>query len=401
MSQLTPAGFTAKTLRDVLGEIETSEKDNIDPAVDVASTRPLGQLNGVYADREAALWELLRLAFSAFDPDQAEGYLLDALCALTGTTRRPASRSLVPAICSLDAGAYLPAGSLASVNGQPTRRFRSRARFPTSGTVATAGDYEVQFEAENTGPIPANAGTLTVIAGPVAGWNAVTNLVDAEPGINEDTDAILRTRRASELQSVGGSTPDAIRSDLLKLSGVLLVTVFENLSDTENSDGMPPHSIEVLVYDGVYPSTSNDKIAQAIWDSRAGGVTTYGNSSGTAVDSEGNNQTVYFSRPVPKNVYLDITVDTEGTTPAGAANLLRDYVVAKGNLEFNPGDDVIALALKCILLDTKKDLGYKWVNDVPTLKLGFSASPSGTANLAISVREIARLDTSRTTVTLD
>ena len=392
---LDATGFTVKLLTEILTEIQTTQKNRIHPALDHSAEKSLGQMNGTFAEREALLWELLRVVMVQFDPDQAEGYLLEALCALTGTVRRAASRSLVDVSVNLDAAITLPLGSRANVKDQPTKVFRTTAAI----TSVLAGDYPGVCEGEVTGPLAAPAGTLTVITGPVAGWNSITNAEDAALGRVQDTDATLRERRAQELSRAGACTPDAIRADLLEVPGVEKVTVFENNTDFTDDDGIPAHSIEVLIYDGVVPAVANNVLAQAIWDTRAP-TRTYGNASGTAVDSEGTSRTVSFSRPVAKNVYLTVTVDGEGVIPANATTLLEDRLVTEGNEVLQPGVDVIALALKCILLDTKKDLGYAWVNDVPTLLLGFAATPTLGNNLAITSREIARLDTSRTTITV-
>lgn len=393
---LDSTGFTVKLLTEILSEIQISEQNRIDAALDLSTEKAIGQLNGVFAEREALLWELVRVAMSAFDPDQAEGYLLEALSALTGTVRRPASRSLVTCSVNLDAAVTLPTGSRASVQGQPTKVFRTVADV----TSTTAGNYPADFEGEVTGPLAAAAGTLTVIAGPVAGWNSVTNATDAALGRVLDTDATLRERRAAELSRAGSSTPDAIRADILAIDGVEKVTIFENLTDFADSAGIPAHSIEILVFDGIVPSVTNAVLAQAIWDARGAGVRTYGNSNGTAVDSEGVTHVMYFSRPVVKTVWVTAVVDGEGVVPDNAPVLLRDWLVTQGNIDLQPGVDVIALALRCLLLDTKKDLGYVWVNDVPSLLLGFSNPPILGSNLTISAREIGRLDTARTTITV-
>lgn len=395
MAGITPAGFTIKILQEILAEYKSSEQALIHPAIDVSDSRPLGQLNGIVSEREALLWELLRFSFSANDPDAAEGFLLDALCAITGTRRRAASSSIVTCTVNLDAGVTLPEGSTAYVQDNPTRLFQSSADV----TSTTAGDYTVDFESTDTGPVVANAGTLNQIAGPVTGWNSITNPLDAALGRVADTDTVLRQRRVDGLEKNGGATPDAIRSDLLAIKGVEKVLIFENQSDSI-VDGQPSHSIEVLVFDGIVPSVANDDIAQAIWNSKAAGVGTFGSITGVAVDTEGTNQNVQFSRPTVENVWLEFDVDVVGVTPTAAADVIRDYVVDQGNLQLLPGIEVVALLLKCIALDAKEDLGLTWIHDVPALRLGFSASPTETTNLPITARQIARLDTTRTIVNL-
>ena len=392
---LDSTGFTVKLLTEILQEIQISQANTIDPALDFSTEKALGQLNGIFSEREALLWELVHVAMSAFDPDVAEGYLLEALSAITGTVRRPASRSLVPVSVNLDASTTLPAGSRASVVGQPTKVFRTVADIPAT----TAGDYPGQMESEDTGPVAAASGTLTIIAGPVAGWNSVTNTSDATVGRVQDTDTTLRLRRVEGLARAGACTSAAIRADLLAIEDIEKVHVFENLTDVTDGDGIPAHSLEILVFDGIIPTVDDDVIAQAIWDTK-GPIRTYGSDSGTAVDSEGMDQIVYFTRPTVLNVWIEVIVDTEGVTPVGAEDLLTDRLVTVTNESLLMGVDVIALALKCTIMDTKKDLGYTWVNDVTSLLLGFSDPPTLGLNLAITPRQIARLDTARTTITI-
>lgn len=402
MAGLTTAGFTLKTLQTILFEIQQAQRDRIDPSINNATTTPLGQNNGIFSERESLLWELLRLAYLSYDPDSAEGWLLDILCSLTGTSRRASTRTLVAGVVNLDGGTFLPAGSTSHVDGQATRLFRTRTDVDATA-VLVAADYPVVFEAVETGPLQVNANTLTEIAGPVAGWNSVTNPTDGVTGRNIETDTELRVRRNEEIQKVGGSTPDAIRADLIDIDGVITAHVFENISDTTDPvSGLPAFAIEVLVFDGVVPTVADDVIAQTIWNSAPAGSRFYGSNSGTAIDSEGNNQTVLFSRPVVKPVWITAIVTRAPgvTAPGNAADLLRDHLVDTANEGFTSDGDVVALLMRAILLDSKKDLGYDWVYDVPTLLLGFSVSPAGTANLTITPREIARLDTSRTAITL-
>ena len=395
MSGLTPEGFVSKTLTEILGEIEDSEHTIIDPALDVSAERPIGQLNGIIAEREALLWELIAALRASTDPDLAEGSFLDAVCALTGTTRKGPTKSRVTVSLTLDATITVPAGTVFAVSGQPTIRFLTTS---TVISVAGAGVYPVICEAENAGPVAALAGTLTIIPTPIPGLTSVINDADAELGRLTETDAELRLRRESELSRVGSTTVSAIRADIEAIEGVQSVRVFENLLDTTDVDGMPPHSIEVLVYDGVVPTVDNDVIAQTLWDNKAP-IRTYGNTSGTAIDNEGNNQTVYFSRPTLKTVWVTAAVSTTGA-PVGAATTLRDYLVTAANTSLLPGVDVLHVLLTCLLFDTRKELGYTWVDDITSLYLAFTASPTLTANLSVGPREIARLDTSRTSITV-
>lgn len=394
---VTSLGFVAKTTEVILAEITAEALQLIDPNLNTAPTEPIGQILGIMAKRERALWEALEAAFVALDPDAAEDFSLENLCALTGVRRNPATRSVLRDVAvTLADGATLPAGSTAHVLNQPTRLFRS-----ISEVVANvgAGVYNVDFESVDFGPVPANAGTLTVIAGPVTGWSAVTNPTDAILGELEEEDTALRIRREASLQAQGGSGIDHVRSDLYALADSEDVAndfaafVYENTTRFTDADGRPGHSIECVIYDGLVPALDDVDIAQTIWDSKGSGVGTYGTSSAVATDAVGDSHLVYFARAVQVPIYIDAIITTRsGISVASVSAAVKTKLVEFGRAEFPLGEDVIALALRAAILEVPG------VVDVPTFELGTSPSPSGTANIPITIREIATFDTSRITV---
>jgi hypothetical protein len=83
-----------------------------------------------------------------------------------------------------------------------------------------------------------------------AGWNNITNPLDAKRGRAADTNETLRARREAELAAAGSGSVDGIRADLLRLEdedGARVIDscrVFDNDTDAFNADGLPPHSVE-------------------------------------------------------------------------------------------------------------------------------------------------------------
>lgn len=386
---LLPTGFVPKQLVDIQGEINAELLAKISQALNLSETALMGVFVGIFAEREANVWQLAQAVYNAMDPDQAENFSLDALSALTGTLRDAATRSLITgALLGLDAATTVPAGSIAAVDGNPAARFRLVADV----TSTTAGDYPGDFEGEDTGPTVANAGTLTVIATPVTGWNSVTNPADAALGADIETDTHLRQKRENELAAAGTSTADAIRADLLEVEGIASCTVFLNDGNTTDVNGLPPHSVEVLIYDPL--PVSNTVIAQAIWDAKAAGIETYSAAltSGTATDSEGVDHTMFFTRVTIKDVYLIIDIEVTGSYPVSGDTAVAAAVALYGDETYQAGDDVILSALYPSVFSVT---GVKRIAEI---KAGFSASPTATVDLAIGLRELADLDTSRISV---
>ncbi len=386
---ITPEGFNKKTLEIILQDLSDSQKAKFGALYDTAAATAQGQLNGIFASGHAELWELLEEVYHGTDPDAAAGYVLTALASLTGTERRAAKASISRRQqLTLDPGTLVPAGSLVAYDTRPDIVFALDADAENTGGVSA--DFEVTATCTITGEVSAPAGGLTVIVNPVSGWTATTNLADAELGRDVDSDIVLRQRREAQLALRGGSTVGAIRADLLELADVRSVRVIENTTDV-TVDGLPPHSFEAIIDDGDVPSVANDTIAQIIWDSKPAGIATYGNTSGTATDENGDEHTVNFSRVTLRPVYIVLTLTTTDDFPADGFTQVKETLALFG-AQYGINQTVIALALRAAALDVAG------VVDVPTFALGFAPAPVAANNLVPGARARATFSTTNFTV---
>lgn len=400
---LTAAGFLKKPLATIQEEIEQGLIDGLRDSEGNARlnvrTGVTSQITGPYASKAEELWELAEAIHAAFDRDSASGAALDTVGAMTGAERVPDTKGTVVATVTLGAAMTLPAGSIASVVGDPTSRWVTLVDVVST----TADDYEVELECETAGPIAANAGQLTVIETPVSGWTAITNALDADQGALEETDAEYRARQEDELAGQGTSPQDAIRADLLALltenditDGT--ITVAMNVGDVADADGLPPHSIEAIVYDGTDAGTAlaDDDIAQRLWDTVAAGIRTHGTESGVATDSVGVEHLIYFSRPTIVPIYVSTTVSvaaSRGWDTTNGPTSIKEALVEFGRETFGTGDDVARFRLMSALFVVAG------IVDVTAFTLGIAASPVGTVNVAIDRRSLSSWDTSRIVVT--
>lgn len=387
---VTPQGFQRKTIEDILGEIEADERADIADDLDVSTASAVGQLNGIFARQLGIAWENLEVCYHGSDPDGSEGRLLEMVSKLTGTFRRGNTPSQVGLVCNLDEGTVLSANeAFAAIEDQPDIRWTPLATF----TAASDGSHTVTFVSEQTGKIEGFAGTINVIATPITGWNSVVNPDDAELGLEVDKDPDLRQRREREIATIGSATVRAITANLWQtfVKDLQSLTVFENETDVPDANGLPPHSVEALIYDGEVPSIANNDIATVIMGSKAGGIRAFGTSSGNAtviINGVTTTKVVGFSRPAQLLVYL--IVDLKKIVPGYVGDtVVNEYIATQANAMFSPGEEVIALAIRAMPLD------LAGIKDVTSLRLGLSASPAGTINLPVTVRQIARFSTSR------
>lgn len=299
---LVDTGFVEKPASVIADEIAAAQRasSSLGPDWDTSAESPEGQLNAVMVEALAELWEQLGVIYRARDPNGATFAALDAATALTGTNRRPATKGTVPLRLSVAAGKTVPSGSVVSMLGDTTNRWVTT----TAAVNGTGGTLPIDVigEAQTAGVFAANAGTLTVIATPVAGWLSVTNTADAEPGKAAETDPELRARRELELAQGGTSPADAVRAALLAVPGVTQAVVIENDSDA-TVDGVPPHSLESIVLGG-----TNAAVALALWKAKAGGISTHGSTTVSVLDAQGDPRSVKFTRPTDKAVWVQARI---------------------------------------------------------------------------------------------
>lgn len=258
----------------------------------------------------------------------------------------------------------------------------SGATSPATGDVTYTQVYPVAVESVEAGPVPALAGTLTVIVSSVSGWDEVTNAADVELGALEETDAEFRTRRLAALAGLGNATLEAIRGALQAVEGVELALVYENDTDATVSS-RPPHSFEAVVEGG-----DADDIRAALFANKAAGIETYGSTSGTVVDSQGVSHTIKFSRPADVDIWLDVTLTVDGDYPAdGDAQVLAAILAHAETLDI--GEDVIVQPYLVAAI-----AAVEGITDV-VIDIGTSDPPSGDSNITISEVQRAAFDSAR------
>jgi uncharacterized phage protein gp47/JayE len=383
---VTDTGFNPKLIGDVLDDIETQQRADWGADINLGGEGVIGQNNATFAAAIAEAWEVLNAVYRSLYPDSASGEALDNVCAITGITRLPATRSTVTLECTGTTGTTLAAGRVISVDSTG-ERFVSQE----SATIGVGGTVDVLFQAENYGQIALNTGQSLTIETPVAGWSSVVANADAEPGEDIETDAALRLRRVQLLTVQGTATIEAIRADVSAADDVEAVYVFENVSLVTDSRNLPPKSIEVLAQGG----TDTD-VAQAIFDSKAAGIETYGHAPNdvteTVTDSMGIDHDINFTRPDETPVYIraDITYNP-ATYPSDGDDQIKAALAALG--------DTIELGQTVVYERFQAEVfAVSGVVDCPLFYIDDVSPPTGTSNLTFDIRELATFDTGDITV---
>lgn len=398
---LTSTGFVAKTEEDILASMEAAQLATVDPALNQDATEFLGQANGIVASELGEAWAALDGVYAGLDPNAAEDAQLDTGAGITGTNREPATYSLVSLSCGLSAAFAADAGTMtASVDGHSDVTFVNR---DAVGPIASDGTYSITFRASVPGPVVANSGTLTVIAAALTGWNSVTNPSDAARGQNIESDTALRTRRIVELARSGSCTAPALQAALEDpdtVPGVLAALVLENDGDVVDGNGLPSHSMQAIVWDGVFSAADNQTIANTVWANKPSGTQTTGNVTESVIDFDGPHD-VSFSRATQRPIGMSFTVLTDPTKfPVDGVTQIQDAIVTASldPTRQSIGDDVVGLFYKSLALM------IPGVRNASSFAIGFVGSSwsagGDEALIAIGPTEIATFDTSDIAITV-
>jgi uncharacterized phage protein gp47/JayE len=256
MAEITNTGVVEKTATEYIQEFQDAFKGIFGSNLNVDPNTPQGQI--------ASLLGLICTKFDqqivdcarSLDIAQAQGQQLEDLTSILSIFRNGPVNSSVAATLSGVPYAVIPAGSQAKTTVGDIFLLRY------SVAIGEDGTGEGFFVAEESGPKNVDAGTLTQIATPVAGWDTVTNVNDGTVGRDAETDAQFKRRYFNELAVGSISQLKSI------ISGVQAITEVESVSGAENDTGdvveasgvrIPPNGFVIAVKGG-----DSDEIAAEI-----------------------------------------------------------------------------------------------------------------------------------------
>lgn len=335
MTQLTETGFERTRLIDRLAEIQGDARAIFGQDIDLSSDTMDGQHISLFAEAIADLDELAELIWLSFDPDLAFGNSLSRLVKINGIERSQGAFSTVNLTLTGTPQTLVPKGSIVSnANGTVTVYTTADARINELGTAT------VTAMPDTMGAISANANNLTTIKTPLFGWSMVNNAAAMTVGKVRESDALLRARRRGSVSKGNRNMTEALWAKLADLTGVIDVAVLENATQNEDSRGLPPHSIHVVIAGG-----DNLEIAQTIWLSKTGGTVVAGTESYTIIDEVGNDQVMKFSRPVDASIKVKVFITPLSGYSFSTENLIKNAVINYLQENTSVGGNIINSAL--------------------------------------------------------
>lgn len=315
---ISSTGVIIPDTSTLLGNVTATYTSTFGSDLVVTPNSPAGVFINAEVVAEAALVQNNAAVANQINPNLAAGTFLDAVLALTGAQRSPATQTYVTGVSLTGvSGTVVPAGTLAATAAGD--QFAS----VSTVTISAGGTATVDFTSVAYGPIPCATNALTTVVSSVLGWETVTNSAAGVLGTATQSDVQARAYRTNTLGYQGVALPVAITSALYNVPGVSSVWFQENVAATTqtiNGISMVAHSIYAVVNGG-----SNLAVAAALLENKSSGAAWNGGTSVNVVEpASGQTYAVSFDYATPVSISIKVVSPNGDTT--NITNAILAYV---------------------------------------------------------------------------
>lgn len=341
---ITSMGVIVPDTSTVLEDVQSEWRALFGTDLDVSPETPQGRMIEEETATRIFCIQIVAMISNMLNLGKAYGFVLDDLGALFLLYRKPATYTQVAVTMNGVPGTLIPAGT----------RLQSTADniFATisDATIAENGSVVVYCQAQETGPIPAVAESITVILDAVNGLETVINNTGpTQLGQEQESDNVFRNRIRTSLNVNSIAIISAIKSALENLEGVSGSYCYDNYGDVATViDGVsvPAHSILAVVDGG-----DTQEIAQVLFNKKTIGTgyvaepaeeASYAVITETVVDDYGNQNKVRFMRPILQPVDIKITVRRQNYSGENLTDAITTAIVDFANGE-NPEVDGVVI----------------------------------------------------------
>lgn len=329
-----------------------------------------------FSEKTYDAFQAAMLVYNNRGPSTALDNALDSIVKINGLKRDAANYSTCPVTVS-----GVPETVIK--NCVVTDKGSIKWDLPPVVTIPTIGTIDVLATCEIVGPIVANPGDITGIFTPTYGLSGVYNSVSGELGSNIESNSLLRVRQSNSTAQPSASMLEGTKGAVAQVTGVTRSKVYENDTNIIDSDGLPAHSISVIVEGGL-----DEDIANAIFIHKGPGCFTNGTTTIDVTDSAGQITPIRFTRPT--YVDSDVTINikqlvgyTTATTTAIETNL-QTYLNS-----LSIGSDISMSSLWGVALQAMPDLTIPMFS-ITSVTVARHGGTQSTSDVVINYNEVCR-----------
>ncbi|MCC8384979.1 hypothetical protein GPY51_21500 [Photorhabdus laumondii subsp. laumondii] len=300
---VTASGISAPDYQTILNKITEFARQIYGADAYLEPDSKDGQMLAIYALAIHDANNAVIAAYNSFSPASATGAALSNNVRINGITRHKSTYSTVDVKLIGAVGTVVKDGIVRDINGYSWS-------LPGTVSIGIHGFVIATATCQTKGNVTALVGDLSIIGTPTQGWQSVTNPSAATPGQPIESDTALRERQRKSVALPSRTVLDGIQGAISLIPGVVRRRGFENDTNVTDNNGIPPHSIAMIVDGG-----DAKLIAQAIETKKGPGAGTFGDTEIKVADSYGILHPIHFSRPKDVPVFVEITLTAfEGYT---------------------------------------------------------------------------------------
>lgn len=299
----------------------TTQPGGAPPQVQLAAS-----FAAIAADADGIIAELI----DQVDPDNATGFMQDAIGRIYFLNRNPGLPTVVQCVCVGALGTPIPIGA----QGQDTSG--NIYVCLDGGTIGSSGNITLTFANILNGPIPCPLGTLTKIYLAIPGWNTINNPAAGVVGANVESAADFEFRRQNSVAANGHGSLPSIYGEVFKVNGVIDLYATENVTDNPITVGSTNYSlVGHSLYVAVVGGASTD-IANAIWTKKNEGSNMNGNTTVIVQDNSGYSfplpqYNITFNRPTSTGYNFIVNIVNSAALPSTIVQDVTAAVTAQFN----------------------------------------------------------------------
>ncbi len=298
-------GLQVSTHEELVTYFTAMFQDIYGPDINLDSDSPDGQLMNIFIQSILDIEDLMVQVYNMFDPDNAIGVVLDQRVAINGIQRQAGTFTVTNITLTTNQalniyGLDAPTQSLFTVADAQGNEWVLIASLSIPGP----GSYVAAFRSKVPGAVLTSPNTITVPVTVVLGVQTINNPTTyTSLGLNEETDAALKIRRQQSVSLASQGYLAGLLAALENISGVLSAFVYENNTGTTDGDGIPGHTIWVIVSGTVLPAD----VANAIYLKRNAGAGMFGDQTYVITQVDGSPFVVRFDYVESEDLYIRFT----------------------------------------------------------------------------------------------
>lgn len=324
-NQITTTGIQTASQSELVTQYTDAFEDIYSDDINLNPDTPDGQMMMIFIQTVLDIEDLIVQVFNMFDPDNAIGVILDQRVAINGIQRQVGTFSTTD--ITITASQSINLAGL-DQDTQPVFTVQdaqgNQWELITSQSGLGIGAHVLLFQAASPGAVLTTPNTITIPVTVVLGVAVINNPTSQTTiGIPEETDAQLKVRRQISVSLPSQGYLAGLLAALLNISGVTFAAVYENDSGTTDINGVPGHSIWVIVAG----TGADSDIANAIYTKRNAGCGMFGSIDYGVTRPDGSVFLVFWDTVTTENLFIKFTATSlDGVSPPNIAAIRAGLV---------------------------------------------------------------------------